>query len=453
MFATLAADGHFNPLTGLAVHLRAAGHDVRWYTGAGYAARLERLGIPHLPYRRAREITGENIPELFPERARLKGPALIRFDFEHVFLSNIESYFQDIHEINDAFPFQVLFCDTAFMAARLVRQVLGKHVCAVGVAPVLETSKDTPPNFLGLQPAKTPLGRFVHQAMAAAMDRMVLAPGRDLYNGILARHGLPPVRGSIYDEFYRCQDVVFQNGVPGFEYPRRESNPTLRFVGPLLPYRSQAPTAFPYTDRLGEQQRVILISQGTVDNKDPNKLIAPALEALVDSGALLVVGTGYENTEQLRQAYPQSNVVIEDYVDFEAVLKKADLLICNGGYGSVLLSLSKGVPVVGAGVREGKNDVNARVEFFGVGINLRSENPPPERIRRAVDRVLSEPSWKARAMQLREELSRYRPYELIDEYLATAVPPSADAQQHTGVVGVPRAAATRAPMAPIRQSG
>jgi UDP:flavonoid glycosyltransferase YjiC (YdhE family) len=434
LFATLAADGHFNPLTGLAVHLRDAGHDVRWYTGARYAARLERLGIPHLPYQRAREINGDNLHELFPERARLKGPSLIRFDFEQFFLSNVESYLEDLSDIDEEFPFEVMFCDTGFLAARLVREVLGKHVCGVGVGTLLETSKDTPPNFFGLTPARNPLGRFAHQLMAAAMDRMVLAHGRELYNRMLADHGLPSIRGSIFDECYRSQDVVFQNGVPGFEYPRREPNPRLKFVGPLLPYRAQPTTAFPYADRLGEHQRVVLISQGTVDNKDPNKLIVPALDALVDSGALLVVGTGYENTEQLRRAYPQPNVVIEDYVDFEAVLERADLFICNGGHGSILLSLAKGVPIVSAGVREGKNDVNARVEFFGVGINLRSEQPRPDRIRHAADRVLGEPAWKAQAMQLRQELSQYRPYEIITEYLATAVSPPISAQNHARAV-------------------
>lgn len=32
----------------------------------------------------------------------------------------------------------------------------------------------------------------------------------------------------------------------------------------------------------------------------------------------------------------------------------------NGGYGSVLLSLSQGVPVLDAGIQERKYDVNAR---------------------------------------------------------------------------------------------
>jgi len=53
LFATVPADGHFNPLTGIAIHLKAAGHDVRWYTGPSYAAKLERLGFPYYPFQRA----------------------------------------------------------------------------------------------------------------------------------------------------------------------------------------------------------------------------------------------------------------------------------------------------------------------------------------------------------------------------------------------------------------
>jgi MGT family glycosyltransferase len=419
LFATLALDGHFNPLTGIAVHLREVGHDVRWYTGPGYAQRLERLGIPHLLFKRAREIG--TVAELLPDkRARLKALAQLRFAFAYLFFGNVEAYFEDVREINDEFDFDVLFCDTSFMAARLVRQVLGKHVCGVGIATVVERSKDAPPNLGGLKPARTPAGRLIHQLLAATIDRVLLSQGRDMYNRILAAHGLPAVHGSIFDEFDGSQDVVFQSGVPGFEYKRREVNPRRVFVGPLLPHRTREATGFAYGDRLAEGQRVILISQGTVDNRDPQKLIVPALDALVDTGALLVVGTGHQNTEELRRNYPQTNVVIEDYVDFEAVLERADVFVCNGGFGSVMLGLSKGVPIVASGIREGKGEVNARVEYFGVGINLRSEKPTSDHIRRAADRVLSEPRWKERAMALRDEMSWYRPHQLIDQYLESS---------------------------------
>ena len=422
LFATLAADGHVNPLTGIAVRLRAAGHDVRWYTGSRYAARLHSLGIPHLPFRLAGEHTDTESLASLPERKRLHGPALIRFDFEQVFLANTESYLAEIRDIDAEFPFDVMFCDTAFLGARLVREVLGKHVCGVGVSPSIETSKDLPPNFLGRHPARTPPGRLVHQTMSAVMDRMVLAPGRGLYNDILRRHGLSPVTGSMYDEFYRGQDVIFQSGVPGFDYPRREVNPRVRFVGALLPHRAAGPSPFPYPDRLRRDQRAILISQGTIDNHDPGKLIAPALDALIGTGALLIVGTGHRNTDELRRRYPHPNVVIEDHVDFHAVLQRADLFVCNGGYGSVLLSLANGVPLVTAGTREGKNDINARVSYFRVGIDLRTEKPSSSAISAAARRVLTEPQWKANAMRLRQELSKYRPFEIIEDYLAATLP-------------------------------
>lgn len=421
LFASVAADGHFNPMTGIAAHLRDSGHDVRWYTGAAYAPRLEELRIPHFAFRRAREINSHTIPVLFPERARLKGPALIRFDFEHVFISNIESYFEDVREIDSEFSFDILIADAAWMTARLVRDVLRKHVIGIGPGTLLATSPDVPPNFVGLRPAPTPVGRLVHRAMGAAMDRIVLANGRRLYNDIMVRRGLPPIVGSVFDEFYSYHHVVFQNGAPGFEYPRRHQPPKVRFVGLLRPVRTAAAARPPQLDSVRHDQRVVLISQGSMDNDDPDKLIVPALEALAPSGALLIVGTGHKHTATLRSRFPHHNVVIEDYIDFESVLERADVFICNGGHGSVLLSLSKGVPIVGAGVREGKNDINARVEHFHVGVNLHTEKPRAAQIAGAVDRVLADPTFRQRADELRQELASYRPLDIIDGYLKREV--------------------------------
>src|SRR5450759_5005864 len=407
LFASTAADGHFNPMTGVAIHLRDAGHDVRWYTSASYGGRLEEMAIAHSPFKRAREINGDTMTKLFPERARLKGPALIRFDFEQVFLSNLEAYFEDVQEVDRDFSFDVLVAECAWMAARLVKDVMGKQVIGIGPGTLLATSPDVPPNFVGLRPARTSAGRLVHRAMDAVM----------------AKHGLQPIIGSVFDEFYSYHDVLFQNGVPGFEYPRRRNLPKVRFVGLLKPYSTRSAAMPPQLTSIGDERRVVLISQGTIDNHEPSKLIVPALEGLLSSGALLIVGTGHKNTEELRRRFPQENVVIEDYIDFEAVLERADVFVCNGGHGSVLLSLSKGVPVVGAGVREGKNDINARVEHFGVGINLHTETPTASQVERAVERVLNDQSFRRRAQELRDELARYRPLEIIDEYFAREVKP------------------------------
>jgi hypothetical protein len=78
-------DGHFLPMTGLAQRLRREGHDVRFYAGRSFAGRLERRGVPHVPFRRAAEINGQNLAEHFPEIDKLKGSKRVAFDVEKIF--------------------------------------------------------------------------------------------------------------------------------------------------------------------------------------------------------------------------------------------------------------------------------------------------------------------------------------------------------------------------------
>jgi UDP:flavonoid glycosyltransferase YjiC (YdhE family) len=61
LFASMPADGPFQPLSGLAVYLKERGHDVRSYTGPTHAPKLAKLGIAHLPFRRANDVDGVNI--------------------------------------------------------------------------------------------------------------------------------------------------------------------------------------------------------------------------------------------------------------------------------------------------------------------------------------------------------------------------------------------------------
>lgn len=146
-------------------------------------------------------------------------------------------------------------------------------------------------------------------------------------------------------------------------------------------------------------------------------MFIPAIEALKDGPYLVVATTGGQHTDELRAPYPQGNVVIEDFVDFDLLFEHADAFVCNGGFGSVQLALRHGVPVVGAGTREGKNDINARLAYHGYGVNLRSERPKPRRIARAVARVATDRTIAANVARVRAELESYRPLELIDRRL------------------------------------
>jgi hypothetical protein len=208
LFATVPADGHFNPLTSVAMHLKAVGHDVRWYAGPSYSAKLERLGIPCFPFVRATQVDASNIGELFPERAKLHGLALIRFDGNHFFVADVGNNFEDVRDIHTSFPFDVLCCDVGFFALQLIKEELGKRVCAFGVAPSFESSSDVPPNLLGLKPARTAVVRLAHRGLRAMMNLLVMNDLRANYNTILAAYGLPPIERAV------CRALLIRAATP-----------------------------------------------------------------------------------------------------------------------------------------------------------------------------------------------------------------------------------------------
>jgi UDP:flavonoid glycosyltransferase YjiC (YdhE family) len=83
-----------------------------------------------------------------------------------------------------------------------------------------------------------------------------------------------------------------------------------------------------------------------------------------------------------------------------------DVLVTNGGYGSVNQAMSFGIPLVTAGMTEDKADVNARVGWSGVGLNLATNEPTQEALRGAVRTVLDRPAYRMRASQMADEFAR-----------------------------------------------
>jgi UDP:flavonoid glycosyltransferase YjiC (YdhE family) len=418
LFASMPADGHINPLTGIAQQLMERGHDVRWYAGPEYGPKLEALGMTYFPYRRATEVTGGDLNDLFPERARLRGQKLISFDLEKFFVSNVEQHFQDLVEIRSEFAFDVFFCDGAVYAEKLVAEVLGVPVFATGLTTVMPNPQGPPP-FFGLRPARTVVGRTVHRVVRRLLVS-TMKSGVTSYNQILATHGLAPIaRDGFPQEPLASARRVFLNGSPGLEFPGYRPMANAEYVGALIPARRPRAVEVPLPAAvLRPDATVVAISQGTVDNTDPTKLIIPALEALKDRAYVLVATTAGVQTAELRERFAAPNVVIEDFIDYDRLFPYVDVFVTNGGFGSVLAAMRHGVPVVAAGKTEGKNDIDARVGYNRLGVDLRTERPRAARIRAAVARVLSDPTYRTSVDAVRAELDVLQPMARIEAALA-----------------------------------
>ncbi len=110
LFATVPADGHFNPLTGLAHYLQQSGIDVRWYTSDIYGDKLQKLNIPHYPFVKALDVNATNVKEIFPELLTLTDPIeVLNFGLINGMINRSMEYYADIAEIRKYFNLLVCF--------------------------------------------------------------------------------------------------------------------------------------------------------------------------------------------------------------------------------------------------------------------------------------------------------------------------------------------------------
>ena len=64
-----------------------------------------------------------------------------------------------MEEIYKTFPFDLLVADCAFTGIPFVKDVMRIPVIAIGVFPLMGSSRDLPPNGLGLTPSYTLAGK------------------------------------------------------------------------------------------------------------------------------------------------------------------------------------------------------------------------------------------------------------------------------------------------------
>jgi UDP:flavonoid glycosyltransferase YjiC (YdhE family) len=338
----------------------------------------------------------------------------------HAFILRGPEYFEDIKEIRKEFDFELMIADIAFTGIPFVKDKLNIPVFSVGVFPLTETSKDLPPAGLGLIPSSSFFGRRKQDILRFVADKFLFAKPNKVMNEVLAGYDIDSEGLNLFDINIKKADLFLQSGTPGFEYKRSDLGKNIRFIGPLLPYAKQKTQVLWYNDKLRRYDKVVLVTQGTVE-KDISKIIVPTLEAFKNSDYLVIVTTGGSQTKELRELYPDDNFIIEDFIPFEEVMPYADVYVSNGGYGGVLLGIQHQLPMVVAGVHEGKNEICARIGYFKLGINLKTEKPGVEQIRIAVKQAIADPVYADNVRKLAGEFRQYNPNELCANYVAETI--------------------------------
>ncbi len=241
---------------------------------------------------------------------------------------------------------------------------------------------------LGAMPPRTPLGRLAWRAWLPALTAG-LRRGRKELNRTRAELGLPPL------ERYHgglSEALVLVATFPQLEYPRRWP-PAVHVTGPMefeLPYPPVEPPP-------GDAP-LVLVAPSTA--QDPGgRLVRVALEALAGEPVRVLATTNRPEAELGLPAAPPNAKVVE-WISYSDAMRRATLVVCHGGHGTVARALALGRPVLCCPAAGDMAETGARVAWAGAGLSLPWRLTRPAPLRWAVRRMLADERFARRASTL-----------------------------------------------------
>jgi MGT family glycosyltransferase len=413
--------GHLNPVLTAGRLLAESGHEVAAYVPSVLRRHTESNGLAFHAFPLAADVDMRDLNVFFPERTILPpGYASRRKAWERLFVGRMVEEFEGLRAMLQAFPADLIIAGSMFFGTMPL--LLGPRyerpaIVHVGATFLQLPRDDAAPIFDGLPPARTVEERQGYRKRAEQAQAAWFGPINALIDGMLARLDRRPLPLPFYEAAIRLPDAFLQTGVPSLEFPNEQTPSSLHFVGALLPDAgmSQLPDWAPDLDG---PVKVVLVTQGTVANVNLKQLVGATLAGLADEPDVLVVATtGGPPVEALGPV--PANVRVATFLPYSWLLPKLDLLITNGGYGTVTHALSLGVPLVVAGTTEDKREVSARIAWSGAGISLNTDSPSPHQVREAALQVLDTPAFKANAENLAREFTEHDPRRTLERLIET----------------------------------
>ncbi|WP_251152753.1 glycosyltransferase [Cellulosimicrobium sp. Marseille-Q4280] len=398
---------HVTPLLAVTRSLVARGHDVRFLTGARFAAAVTAAGAQHLSLPADADFDDRDLAGHFPGREGRTGLDAIRYDMLQIFVGPGHAQHRAVLATLADRPADAVLVEPLFLGATALAATPADRrppLLALGIFPLGLTSAHTAPFGLGVLPASGRFGVVRNRVLQRVVERS-LAPAQEATAELVRSAGERPLDG-FFLGWPAHADAIAQLTVEEFEYPRPDVSTPVHYVGP--PAASSAagsggPALPTWWSDLDGSRPVVHVTQGTVANEDLDQLLLPTIRALADEDVLVVAATGGRPVEALG-ALPE-NARAAEYLPYESLLPRTAAYVTNGGYGGVHHALRHGVPIVVAGKTEDKAEVAARVAWSGAGVRLRTNEPRPGQVRRAVRRVLDDPAYARASARLGERIA------------------------------------------------
>ncbi|MFM9616000.1 glycosyltransferase [Streptomyces niveiscabiei] len=409
LFVVPPLTGHVNPAVGVAARLAARGHRVAWVCpdrelvrrlagadavvfgcedegGAPHHADAEdeaphhadtEAGAPHradteagAPHHADTE-PGSGIARLLRTGAALshrppeiRGPEALKFLWERFLLPLAEAMAPGVRRAVEVFRPDVVVADQQAFAGALVAERAGVPWA---------TSATTTAEFV---------------------DPLAGLP--KVREWIEARLGA--LRRSVGDASGTADPRFSPHLVIGFSTPELAGDiRSVRWVGPSVTDRP-GDEGFPW-EWLDPDRATVLVSLGTANTDAGERFLAVCRDVVRERAARLqavVVDPG-----GVLGGESGENVLLVPSVPQIALLAKGvDAVVCHAGHNTVCEALWYGVPLVVAPIRDDQPLVAGQVVAAGAGVRVRFGRVGAQKLGAALDAVLDEPSYRARAARV-----------------------------------------------------
>jgi MGT family glycosyltransferase len=396
-FLSYPAPGHLYPLTALARRLQQRGHKVTYFQVADVEPFIRAAGLPYHQIGVADQPPG-TLRQIVEPLGQLKGIAGLRYTVEEMVCRDAAMVLRDAPAAVRAAGVDALVVDQAELAGGSVAEHLGlPFVTAIATLPL---NLDDSVPFVGFSWGHgTSLLARLRNHLGNACFEILMTPVHRIVNERRRAWHLPPVR--TLDDYSSRRAQVAQ--VPAeFDFPGRRLPPYFHYTGPFTDGASRAPVDFPWW-RLEADRPLVFASMGTLQNGLHHvfRVIAAACAGL---GVQLVLSLGGGLAPEALGVLPGDPVVVR-YAPQLELIRRATLTISHGGLNSVLESLAQGVPLVVLPVTNDQPGVGARVTWSGTGKAIPVGRVSVQRLRAAVQEVLQNPRYRARAREMQSRIA------------------------------------------------
>lgn len=385
LLAHWSGPGNLCPMLTAARRLAQRGHRVRLIGDMDSKSEIEAAGFTFRPWKRA-------VPDCLTADAAATPQSVLNAVCDQVIFGPAASYAADTAEALDEERTDAVLAHDLLFGAALAAETRRIPVALMSPHVSVRPLPGIPPVASGLPPSRSAAEDLMFAQMNTDMAT-IMNEWLPCYNDLRSRLGLDRL-AHVFQQYDRFDRILLAIS-PAFDFPCHRLPANFRYVGPLLdpPAWSRSWTA-PWAGT-PTRPRILVSFSTTVQAQGP--ILQRIIDALGHLDIDAVVTTGPAMHGEPLAAPP--NVHLVPSAPHDAVMSEVSLVITHGGHGTVMRSLTHGVPLLILPMGRDQADNAVRVVERGAGLSL-GENATEDEIGAAVSRLLAEPGVRAGAQRL-----------------------------------------------------